>query len=165
MAAERTGTTRSIDLAALQESIKPGVVLVTETGESLLAQHMLDGRHVVAADEPETFGGSDTGPTPYELLMMSLGACTAMTLRLYARRKGLPLEHIQVRLNHKKIHAEDCEECEAKTGYLDRIEVTLELDGPLDEAQRARLLEIAGKCPVHKTLTSEVVLRNKLAPK
>jgi uncharacterized OsmC-like protein/alpha/beta superfamily hydrolase len=139
-------------------------VVVTETGEGKFQQVVEIGPHRFLADEPVAAGGLDTGPSPYELLIAGLGACTAMTLRLYAEQKGLPLEGVSVTLTHAKIHAADCATCETKEGKLDRIERTVALDGPLDEAQRARLLAIADKCPVHRTLTSEVEIRTALAP-
>jgi uncharacterized OsmC-like protein/alpha/beta superfamily hydrolase len=139
-------------------------VVVTETGEGKFQQVVEIGPHRFLADEPIAAGGLDTGPSPYELLIAGLGACTAMTLRLYAEQKGLPLEGVSVTLTHAKIHASDCATCETKEGKLDRIERTVALDGPLDEAQRARLLAIADKCPVHRTLTSEVEIRTALAP-
>lgn len=143
--------------------VAPGTVLVVESGSGRLEQYLLDGRHRLLADEPTELGGSDAGPNPYELLLMSLGACTAMTLRLYARRKQWPLERVAVRLSHSRIHAVDCAECETKTGFVDRIEREIELAGPLDATQRARLLEIADMCPVHRTLTHEISIRTKLA--
>lgn len=132
--------------------------LVHLRGESSgLAQNIVAGRHRLRADEPLSIpGGEDTGPTPYDLLLSALGACTAMTIRMYAKHKGWPLEDVEVELRHKKIHAEDCADCETKTGKIDRIERALSLRGPLDEAQRARLLEIADRCPVHKTLHGEL---------
>ncbi|RMD62095.1 MAG: OsmC family peroxiredoxin [Planctomycetota bacterium] len=119
------------------------------------------GRHNLVADEPESAGGADQGPTPYGLLLASLGACTAMTLRMYADRKGWPLEAVEVRLRHCRLHAQDCEECESTEGMVDRIDRALLLTGPLSAEQRARLVEIAQKCPVHRTLTSETVIRTK----
>jgi putative redox protein len=144
-------------------AVTPGTVVVAETGEGTFTQYLLDGRHVLQADEPHAVGGGDAGPSPYELLLMSLGACTAMTLRLYARRKAWPLVRVVVRLSHARIHAEDCAECETKQGFLDRIERTIELEGPLDAEQRARLLAIAEMCPVHRTLASEIVVATQLA--
>jgi putative redox protein len=108
------------------------------------------------ADEPGEAGGTDTGPSPYELVLAGLGACTSMTISMYARRKQWPLEDVIVRLKHSRMYARDCEECETKEGMLDRIEREIVLTGPLTEEQRARLLEIANKCPVHRTLTSQI---------
>lgn len=143
--------------------VADGTVVVAESGEGKLRQHLLDGRHRLIADEPHTAGGDDAGPNPYELLLMSLGACTSMTLRLYAERKTWPLERVIVRLAHSRIHAEDCAECETKQGLLDRIERAIELVGPLDEEQRARLLQIADHCPIHRTLKSEISIVTRLA--
>jgi putative redox protein len=121
-------------------------------------QEIRIGATSLVSDEPVEVGGTGAGPTPYDLLLAALGSCTSMTIAMYARRKGWPLEAVRVTLRHGRIHARDCEECETKVGKLDRIERDIELVGALDEAQRARLLEIAGKCPVHRTLTSEVVI-------
>jgi putative redox protein len=126
------------------------------------AQEITVGRHRLAADEPEAVGGTDTGPTPYDFLVSALGACTSMTMSLYARRKQWPLEAVTVKLHHSKVHAADCADCETKDGMLDKIEVEIELHGDLDEEQRRRLLEIAKKCPVHKTLTAEIDIRTRL---
>jgi uncharacterized OsmC-like protein/fermentation-respiration switch protein FrsA (DUF1100 family) len=134
-------------------------VIVTETRSGLFQQSIQVGRHRLTADEPASVGGLDTGPNPYDFVLAGLGACTAMTVRLYAQRKSLPLERVTVRLNHNKIHAEDCAACETKEGMLDRIDRTIGFEGELDSAQRAKLLEIADKCPVHRTLTSEVQIR------
>jgi uncharacterized OsmC-like protein/alpha/beta superfamily hydrolase len=138
-------------------------VVVSETRASKFQQSVVIGPHRLLADEPLAVGGRDTGPSPYELLIAGLGACTAMTLRLYAEQKKLPLERVTVTLSHAKIHAEDCATCETKEGMLDRIERTMVLEGPLDAAQRARMLEIADRCPVHRTLTSEIDIRTRLA--
>jgi uncharacterized OsmC-like protein len=126
------------------------------------AQGIAVADHRLVADEPVAVGGTDTGPGPYDLLLAALGACTSMTLGLYARRKQWPLEAVTVRLRHAKIHAADCDTCETKEGMLDRIERDVELHGALDQEQRARLLEIANKCPVHRTLASEIVVRTRL---
>ncbi|MCW5745629.1 MAG: OsmC family protein [Alphaproteobacteria bacterium] len=134
-------------------------VLVEETGGGRLQQRVVVGKHRLLADEPVSVGGADSGPDPYSFLLAALGACTSMTLRLYAERKNLPLEGISVHLRHTKIHAADCEECETKTGKLDRIDREIVLRGPFDAAQRQRLLQIADMCPVHRTLTSEIQIR------
>ncbi len=134
------------------------------TGDaSGLAQDITVGRHRLTADEPLAAGGTDAGPNPYDLLLCALGSCTSMTLALYARRKQWPLRAVTVRLRHSKIYAVDCETCETREGQLDRIEREVELVGDLDETQRARLLEIANKCPVHRTLTSEIEIQTRLA--
>jgi putative redox protein len=124
------------------------------SGSSRYAQNIVVGPHVLQADEPNDYGGNDAGPDPYELLLAALGACTSMTLRMYAQRKEWPLEGVQVSLTHAKIHAEDCADCETKVGMIDRIEVGISFTGDLTEEQERRLLEIAGKCPVHRTLVS-----------
>jgi uncharacterized OsmC-like protein/fermentation-respiration switch protein FrsA (DUF1100 family) len=134
-------------------------VVVRETREGQFQQEVTVGAHRFLADEPLAVGGLDSGPGPYDLLLAGLGACTAMTLRLYAERKALPLERVTVRLNHSRIHAADCADCETKEGMLDRIERAITLRGALDAEQRQRLLEIADKCPVHRTLTSEIDIR------
>ncbi|MEE9276078.1 MAG: OsmC family protein [bacterium] len=131
-------------------------VVVAETGEGRYANRVEAGAHALAADEPRAAGGLDTGPSPYDFLLASLGTCTSMTLRMYADRREWPLEGVEVRLRHEKIHAEDCAACETEAGWVDRIEREIVLTGDLDEAQRARLFEIADKCPVHKTLNAEV---------
>jgi putative redox protein len=121
------------------------------------------GKHHLIADEPLAAGGGDTGPDPYDYLLTALGVCTSMTIGLYARRKQIPLENITVSLRHSRIYANDCEECETKEGMLDRIDVEVELTGSLSEEQHAKLMEIAGKCPVHRTLTSEINIRIRSA--
>ena len=136
---------------------------VTVQGDAAgFAQRVSVGRHHLAADEPLAAGGTDTGPDPYGLLLAALGACTSMTVALYARRKQWPLQAVTVRLRHSRIHAADCAACETKEGLLDHIERDIALEGPLDEDQRARLLQIADKCPVHRTLMSEIVIRTRL---
>ena len=140
-----------------------GTTQVVVSSESGLSQQIVAGNHEWGADEPAPYG-TDTGPSPYELLLASLGACTSMTLRLYAQRKGLDLQRITVRLQHSRIHAEDCMDCETKTGFLDHIDRQIELSGNLDASQRQRLLEIAEHCPVHKTLKSEINIRTSLIP-
>jgi uncharacterized OsmC-like protein/pimeloyl-ACP methyl ester carboxylesterase len=132
-----------------------GSVLVTETEAGGLAQRVVAGPHLLSADEPRPVGAG-TGPSPYDLLLAALGACTSMTVRMYAERKRWQLERVTVTLRHDRIHAEDCGNCETGSGMLDRIERKVDLDGDLDTAQRQRLLEIADKCPVHRTLSSRV---------
>ena len=134
----------------------PRQVVVRETRNSKFQQTVSVGPHRILADEPVAAGGEDSGPGPYDLLLASLGACTSMTMRLYADRKALPLERVTVTLKHNKIHAEDCAECETRVGMLDRIDRVIAIEGTLDTEQRAKLMEIADKCPVHRTLTSEV---------
>lgn len=133
-------------------------VVVTESGENRLAQRISAGGHTWAADEPESAGGSGAAPDPYQLLLSALGACTTMTLRMYADRKGWELRHATVTLNHNRLHARDCDRCETDSGQLDRIVREIHLDGDLDGKQRTTLLAIADKCPVHRTLHSEVVV-------
>jgi uncharacterized OsmC-like protein len=137
-------------------------VVIQGTGAGF-AQEIVAGQHRLNADEPLSAGGSDTGPTPYELLLAALGACTAMTVTMYARRKKLPLDGIVVRLRHSRIHAEDCFECQTEEGFLDRIDREIELSGSLSPDDRLRLFEIAEKCPVSRTLTSEINIRSVLA--
>jgi uncharacterized OsmC-like protein/pimeloyl-ACP methyl ester carboxylesterase len=134
-----------------------GHVVVSGKGPSRLAQHITAGPHHLVADEPAP-AGDDTGPTPYDLLLAALGACTAMTIRLYAQRKQWPLADVTVSLRHSRIHAEECASCETQAGLLDRIERIIQLDGDLDDDQRKRLLEIADRCPVHRTLQSEILI-------
>src|SRR6185437_14288298 len=149
------------ELAPVAESAETPVI-VTESGNGSLQQLVTVGRHHIVADEPVPIGG-DTGPNPYDLLLAALGACTAMTLRMYANHKGLPLENVTVSLRHGRIHAKDCAECETTAGFVDGIDRTIQIEGPLTREQRDRLLEIADKCPVHRTLTSETVVRTVLA--
>lgn len=144
------------------EDVEPGTVVVAETGP--LSQRIQAGRHIMVADEPTSAGGEDTGPTPYGLLLAALGACTSMTVRMYANRKEWPLESTTVTLKHSRIHAADCADCETREGRLDHVERVIQLDGDLDDEQRARLIEIANKCPVHRTLRSEVVIDTVAAP-
>jgi putative redox protein len=135
---------------------EPGVVVVSESQARPFGQRISVGGHELTADEPASVGGADTGPSPYELLLGALGACTAITVRIYADRKGWPLRHVTVRLRHERIHARDCAECETATGQLDHIKREIGLDGDLTGDQRARLLDMAERCPVHRTLHSEV---------
>jgi putative redox protein len=147
-----------------QTDSKPADVVVRGNATGFL-QEVVSGNHRLRADEPVNVGGTDAAPGPYDYLLIALGACTSMTVGLYARRKQLPLENITVSLWHSRIHAKDCEECETKEGMLDRIDTDIELTGPLTADQRAKLIEIAGKCPVHRTLTSEINIRLRAVPK
>ena len=133
-----------------------GMVIVRETGQGRFQQEIKARAHRFLADEPVDAGGADSGPNPYDFLLAALGACTAMTLRLYAERKALRLDRVAVRLRHAKVHAADCETCEGKDAKVDRIERGIVLEGELDAQERARLLEIADKCPIHRTLTAGV---------
>src|SRR5437868_8812679 len=133
--------------------------VVVRGGADSFKQEITAGQHRLIADEPVSAGGGDAGPDPYDYLLASLGVCTSMTVGYYARRNGWPLEHITVSLSHARIHAMDCEECETKQGMVDRIDVELELTGSLTAEQHAKLMQVAAKCPVHRTLTSEINIR------
>lgn len=162
---------RYLDAAQVDEAVAPapadapppGVVRVRETRRGKFAQVVRAGRHALPADEPTGIpGGTDTGPTPYDYLLAGLGACTAMTLRLYAERKGWPMDWVEVELAHERVHAEDCADCETKEGRIDQITRALRIEGALSPDQRARLLAIADKCPVHRTLENEIKIRTGL---
>ncbi|NLI80542.1 MAG: alpha/beta fold hydrolase [Deltaproteobacteria bacterium] len=140
----------------------PDKWVVARTGKLGYRTEIQAGRHTLMADEPIPLGGADTGPNPYDLLLAALGACTTMTLRMYADRKEWPLEAAVARLWHEKIYAEDCRECETKSGKIDAIHREIEIVGPLDEGQKKRLFEIADRCPVHKTLHSEIRVTSSL---
>jgi uncharacterized OsmC-like protein len=143
----------------MAEQTEPSV-LVRGTAADF-SQKIEVGRHRLAADEPVSFGGTDTGASPYDLILAALGACTSMTIGLYARKRGWPLKDITVSLRHSKIHARDCDDCETKEGRIDRIEMEIHLDGTLTDEHRVKLMEIAEKCPVHQTLTSEINIKTK----
>jgi putative redox protein len=138
--------------------------VVTSIGPSGYTTDIMAQGHSLVADEPVSMGGNGLGPSPYEYLMSGLGACTAITLRMYSDRKQWPLDGVTIKLNHQKIHAADCEICETKAGKLDQIEREIELSGPLDDQQKQRLMQIADRCPVHRTLHSEIVVKSKLKP-
>ena len=133
--------------------------VVVQGSAAGFSQEIVAGSHQLKGDEPMSEGGTDTGPSPYDLLLAALGSCTSMTVAMYARRKGWPLDRVTVHLRHGKIHAEDCADCETREGMLDQIERDIRFSGSLSADQRAKLLEIADKCPVHRTLTSEIKIR------
>jgi putative redox protein len=147
-----------------QQNNKTPDVVVHGTARSF-RQEIVAGKHSLVADEPVSAGGGDAGPDPYDYLLTALAVCTSMTVGLYARRKQFPLENITVSLWHSRIYAQDCEECETKEGMLDRIDVEVELTGPLSGEQHDKLMEIAAKCPVHRTLTSEINIRLRAGQK
>jgi uncharacterized OsmC-like protein len=146
-----------------ESNAKPAEVVVRGNAREFL-QEITVGKHQLRADEPLSIGGSDAAPDPYDYLLAGLGACTSMTVGLYARQRKWPLENIIVSLRHSHIHAKDCEDCLTKDGMLDRIDVELELTGSLTPEQHAKLMEVASKCPVHRTLTSEINIRLREAP-
>src|SRR6516164_7247796 len=159
-------SSRYVELAPEQigdTSNAPRQVVVRETGNGKFQNMVTVGPHALLADEPVAAGGEDTGPGPYDFLLAGLGACKSMTMRLYADRKSFPLERATVTLRHGRIHAQDCAECETKEGMLDQIEVEIGLQGALDADQRKRIVEIADKCPVHRTLTSEIRIVTRAA--
>jgi putative redox protein len=142
-----------------------GNISFVEVEESLTGRYtqtVRSGRHTLTADEPVSVGGGDMGPGPYEFLLAALGACTSMTLRIYAENKKLPLTRVRVRLGHRKIHAQDCADCVSREGKVDEITSEIILEGDLTEGQRQQLLDIAKRCPVHRTLTSEIKVRTHL---
>jgi putative redox protein len=141
-----------------QSSSMPADVIVRGNAREFL-QEVVSGKHHLHADEPVAYGGTDAAPGPYEYLLTALGVCTSMTIGLYARKKQMPLENITVSLRHSRIHARDCEECETKEGMLHRIDLDIDLTGSLTADQRSTLLAVAAKCPVHRTLKSEIDIR------
>lgn len=152
------GAGAGADDQASDTQVPEGDVLVRETGLGKFQQEALSGAHRLLADEPKSVGGLDTGPTPYDYLSIALGACTSMTMRMYAERKGIAAERFAVTVRHGKVHADDCAECEGREGRVDRFEREIEIDGTLDQATRQKLLEIADKCPVHQTLEKSSVI-------
>jgi|SRR5215831_10256056 len=137
--------------------------VVVRGGASNFQQKVIAGKHHLIADEPVSVGGADAGPDPYDYLLTALGVCTSMTVGFYARRNKWPLENTTVSLWHSRIHAKDCEECQTKEGMLDRIDVEVDLTGALTPEQHAKLMDAAAKCPVHRTLTSEINIRLRAA--
>lgn len=140
-----------------------GTVIVTGARAGGYTQQIVAGRHQLVADEPPPVG-DDAGPNPYDLLLAALGACTSMTVRMYADHKRWPLDQVRVTLRHSRIHAKDCADCETNDGYVHQIDRDVELTGDLDDTQRQRLMQIAERCPIHQTLTSEVRITTSLAP-
>jgi putative redox protein len=150
-----------VNMSGIPEGITQADVIVWGEGGAF-AQQIAAGRYRLKGDEPLSAGGTDTGPSPYDFLLAALGSCTSMTVGMYARKKNWPLERVTIWLRHSKIYAADCSECETREGMLERIERDVQLEGPLSAEQRSRLLEIADKCPVHRTLTSEINIRTRL---
>ncbi|MFL6516247.1 MAG: OsmC family protein [Chthoniobacterales bacterium] len=142
------------DASAKSES-KPPDVVVHGTAKDF-SQKIVAGKHQLEADEPRDVGGTDAAPTPYDYLLAALGSCTSMTIGWYARKKNIPLEEIQVSLWQSRIHAKDCENCLTKEGMIDRIELEIALKGNLTQQQHGMLMDAAARCPVHRTLTSEI---------
>lgn len=138
-----------------------GMVIVRGAADGFV-QEITAGAHHLTSDEPVSAGGTDAGPTPYDLLLAALGSCTSMTVGMYARRKRWPLERVTVRLRHSRVHAVDCANCETQEAGITVIERELEFEGPLDDDQRTRLVAIANRCPVHRTLTSRFEIRTHL---
>jgi putative redox protein len=153
-------------LGMLEDDQPPAIIpdnhVLVRTGRTGYQTEIIANGHRFIADEPIAVGGSGTGPNPYDYLVTALGACTSMTLRMYADRKNWPLDEIVVRLKHEKMHAADCHECETREGKIDVIERQIELVGPLDFAQKQRLVEIADRCPVHRMLHGEIVVKTWL---
>lgn len=162
--------TRYLDLGDAKEekssgtapAVAAGQVVITEQNKKF-TRGVYTEKHQLTADEPLSFGGSELGPNPYEYLLGGLGACTSMTIRMYANRKKLNLDNVEITLNHSRIHVNDCDECESKEGFADRIDKVIKLEGDLSADERQRLLEIADLCPVHKTLHNEIIIDSKLA--
>jgi len=154
---------RYLPVAAETAPLPPGVVEVSETPTRRLAQRVRAGRHAFMVGEPVSVGGDDAGPAPYDYLLAALGACTSITMRLYAERKGIAAEGFSVRLSHRNVHAQDCADCETKEGNIGEITREIIIEGDVSAAERARLMDIADRCPVHRTLSHEIKIRSSLA--
>jgi uncharacterized OsmC-like protein len=155
----------SSDTGSTERARTNDAAVVVRGNASGFSQEVTVGAHRLRVDEPVSVGGGASAPDPYDYVLVGLGACTSMTLGLYARQRKWPLENITVSLRHSRIYAKDCAECETKEGMLDRIDVEVDLTGPLTAEQRTKLMEVAGKCPVHRTLKSEIDIRLQSAPK
>jgi uncharacterized OsmC-like protein len=155
---------RYLPAAEEAEVLPPGIVEVRETRTGPLAQRIRAGGHVLLAGEPVAAGGDDAGPGPYDYLLAALGACTSMTMRLYAERKKLAVERFSMRLSHRRVHAQDCADCETREGNIGEITRDITIEGDIPDAARTRLMEIADRCPVHQTLTREIKIRSRLVP-
>lgn len=136
---------------------------ITVASADGFTQNVTARSHEVKVDEPAELGGNDAGPTPYEYLLAALGSCTSITIQMYAQRKAYPLEGVEVTLSHGRVHVRDCADCETEDGFITEIHREVRLKGDLTEEQRSRLFEIAARCPVHKTLTHEIKIRDTLA--
>jgi putative redox protein len=156
-----TWASRYLPAGEQTPALPEGVVEVSETRGGRFEQHVRAGRHVLLADEPVAVGGGDSGPGPYDYLLAALGACTSMTMRVYAERKGITAGRISVRLSHDRVYAQDCSDCETKDGKIAEITRDITIEGDVPEAVRAKLMEIADKCPVHETLTHEIKIRSR----
>ena len=157
-----TWASRYLPIGDQAAALPEGVVEVSETRSGRFQQRVRAGRHTLVADEPVAVGGNDAGPGPYDYLLTALGACTSMTLRLYAERKGINAERFSIRLSHRRIHAEDCADCDTREGNIGEITRDITVEGDVPETARARLMEIADRCPVHETLTHEIKIRSRL---
>ena len=157
-----TWASRYLPVGEQAAALPEGVVEVSETRRGRFLQRVRAGRHNLVADEPVAVGGNDAGPGPYDYLLAALGACTSMTMRLYAERKGINAERFSIRLSHRRIYAEDCADCDTKEGNIGEITRDITIEGDVSEAARSRLMEIADRCPVHQTLTQEIKIRSRL---
>ena len=159
-----TWASRYLPSAEPAATLPEGVVEVSETRTGKFQQHVRAGHHLLFADEPAAVGGDDLGPGPYDYLLAALGACTSMTMRLYAERKGIAADRFSIRLSHRRTYAEDCTDCETIEGKIGEITRDISIEGDLPDSVRDRLMEIADKCPVHETLTHEIKIRSRLVP-
>jgi uncharacterized OsmC-like protein/alpha/beta superfamily hydrolase len=157
-----TWASRYLAVGEQRPALPDGVVEVSETRGGHLVQRIRAGRHLLVADEPVAVGGEDAGPGPCDFLLAALGACTSMTMRLYAERKGISADRFSIRLSHRRIHAEDCTDCDTKDGDIGEITRDITIAGDVTGAERARLMEIADRCPVHQTLSHEIKIRSSL---